>query len=163
MQSLTRSRMAVMRLMAPARAMQRTMVQQNQVRNFMNLNRVQSQSVIGTQMMRNFSSENTNPPSAGIYIENISTDADEQAIRETFEKFGAVLSVNVLMNGKGFVNYETVEEATAAFTELNGEFQLAGESIKFGYTRAKNHRDSKFGRQIRTVYVGNVAFGTEAW
>ena len=73
MQSLTRSRMAVMRLMAPARAMQRTMVQQNQVRNFMNLNRVQSQSVIGTQMMRNFSSENTNPPSAGIYIENIST------------------------------------------------------------------------------------------
>jgi RNA recognition motif-containing protein len=151
-----------MRLIAPARAMQRTMVQQNQVRNFMNLNRVQFKSVYGTQMMRNFSAE-ANPPSPGLYIENIATDADENAIREIFEKYGTVVSVNILMSGKGFVNYDNLDNAVAAFTELDGKFEIDGESIPFGYVRPKNHKDSKFGRQLRTVYVGNIAFGTEAW
>ena len=74
MQSIVRSRMAVMRLMAPAKAMQRTMVQQQQMGMFMNLNKIQNKSVCGTQMMRAFSGE-VNPPSTGLYIEEFNQDA----------------------------------------------------------------------------------------
>ena len=108
----------------------------------MTLNKVNFNRVIGTQMMRNFSGE-VNAPSTGLYFEGISQDADEGALREIFEKYGDVQSVNILMNGKGFINYTDVDHAVAATEGLNSEFTLDGQNFTFGYVRPRNHRDSK--------------------
>ena len=127
----------------------------------MNLNKINMNRVVGTQM-RGFSQEGS-PPNTGLYFEGMDQDADEGALREIFEKYGDVQSVNILMNGKGFINYTDLDHAVAATEGLNSEFTLDGKNFTFGYVRPRNHKDSKMGRQLRSVYVGNINFGTEAW
>ena len=48
--------------------------------------------------------------------------------------------------GRCFVNFDSVENATAMMEKLGGKVTLAGQTIEFGYTRPKEHRDSRFGK-----------------
>jgi cold-inducible RNA-binding protein len=63
-----------------------------------------------------------------IYIGNMSFDTTEDQLREAFESFGEVTSVNIISDrdtgrprGFAFVEMATQEEATAAIGGLNGK------------------------------------------
>ena len=62
-----------------------------------------------------------------IYVGNLSRDATEDELRQKFEAFGQVTSVNIIKDkysgesrGFGFVEMPTKSEAQAAINELNG-------------------------------------------
>lgn len=62
-----------------------------------------------------------------IYVGNLSRDATEDELRQKFEAFGQVTSVNIIKDkysgearGFGFVEMSTKSEAQAAINELNG-------------------------------------------
>ena len=46
---------------------------------------------------------------------------------------------------------------------LKGEVVVDGNSMKLTYTRPKDHPDSRLGRQLRTVYIGNLSWRLEEW
>lgn len=63
-----------------------------------------------------------------IYIGNLSFDATEVQLRDTFAEFGEVTSVNVISDkftgkprGFAFVEMENSDEAATAIAELNGK------------------------------------------
>lgn len=63
-----------------------------------------------------------------IYIGNLSFDTTEDQLRQTFEEYGEISTVNIIMDkmtgkprGFGFVEMPTKEEATAAISGLNGQ------------------------------------------
>jgi len=62
-----------------------------------------------------------------IYVGNLSRDATEDELRQKFEAFGQVTSVNIIKDkysnesrGFAFVEMSTKSEAQAAINELNG-------------------------------------------
>jgi len=63
-----------------------------------------------------------------IYVGNLSYEVTEEELRQEFEAFGAVESVNIIMDkysgrpkGFGFVEMPSVSEGQAAITALNGK------------------------------------------
>ncbi len=63
-----------------------------------------------------------------IYVGNLSYDVTEEELRQEFEAFGAVASVDVITDkysgrprGFAFVEMESVSEGQAAITALNGK------------------------------------------
>ena len=63
-----------------------------------------------------------------IYVGNLSYEVTEEELRQEFEAFGGVESVNIIMDkysgrpkGFGFVEMPSVSEGQAAITALNGK------------------------------------------
>jgi len=63
-----------------------------------------------------------------IYVGNLSYDVTEEELRQEFEAFGAVESLNIITDkysgrpkGFGFVEMPSVSEGQAAITGLNGK------------------------------------------
>ena len=63
-----------------------------------------------------------------IYVGNLSYEVTEQDLRQEFEGFGKVASVNIITDkysgrpkGFGFIEMESVSEGQAAITGLNGK------------------------------------------
>jgi len=63
-----------------------------------------------------------------IYVGNLSREVAEDELRQAFEAFGQVTSVNIIKDrysgesrGFGFVEMATKSEAQAAINELNGK------------------------------------------
>ena len=63
-----------------------------------------------------------------IYVGNLSYDVTEEELRQEFQAFGAVESVDIITDkysgrprGFGFVEMPTVSEGQAAITALNGK------------------------------------------
>ncbi len=63
-----------------------------------------------------------------IYVGNLSYEVTEEELRQEFEAFGGVESVNIITDkysgrpkGFGFVEMPTVSEGQAAITGLNGK------------------------------------------
>jgi len=63
-----------------------------------------------------------------IYVGNLSYEVTEEALRQEFEAFGEVTSVNIITDkytgrpkGFGFVEMASVSEGQAAITGLNGK------------------------------------------
>jgi len=63
-----------------------------------------------------------------IYVGNLSYDVTEEELRQEFEAFGKVESVNIITDkysgrpkGFGFVEMASVSEGQAAITALNGK------------------------------------------
>jgi RNA recognition motif-containing protein len=79
-----------------------------------------------------------------IYIGNLSQQVTEEDLREAFEAFGNVKSVNIIKDkfsgvskGFGFVEIEAKSEAQAAIQELNGS-DLKGTPIIVNEARPKS-------------------------
>jgi RNA recognition motif-containing protein len=89
-----------------------------------------------------------------IYIGNLSQQASEEDLREAFEKFGSVNSVNIIKDkfsgtskGFGFVEIESKTEAQEAIQELNGS-ELKGTKIIVNEARPKSdNRKNRDGRR----------------
>jgi len=85
-----------------------------------------------------------------IYIGNMSYDTTEENLRQAFEGFGEVTSVNIIMDrdsgrpkGFGFVEMAKQEEATAAIAGLNGQ-EMNGRALNVNEAKPRN--DSGGGR-----------------
>ena len=81
-----------------------------------------------------------------IYVGNLSYDTDDQALREVFEKYGSVDSVNVSFDkfsgrskGFGFIEMPDNSEAQTALDELDGK-ELDGRNIKVNQAKPREER-----------------------
>ena len=79
-----------------------------------------------------------------LFVGGISWNLDSEDLKEAFAEFGEVLSANIIKDretqksrGFGFVEYGTVEEATAAKEAMDGK-ELDGRSIKVDFDQAKS-------------------------
>jgi len=78
-----------------------------------------------------------------IYVGNLSHDATEDDLRQAFEAFGEVSSVNIIKDrftgesrGFGFVEMSTKSEAEAAITGLNGQ-DIKGRAVNVNEARPR--------------------------
>jgi RNA recognition motif-containing protein len=78
-----------------------------------------------------------------IYVGNLSHDATEDDLRQAFEAFGEVSSVNIIKDrftgesrGFGFVEMSTKSEAEAAITGLNGQ-DVKGRAVNVNEARPR--------------------------
>jgi RNA recognition motif-containing protein len=78
-----------------------------------------------------------------IYVGNLSYSLTEEDLREAFEPFGAVDSVNIIKDkysgqskGFGFVEMPNSEEAQSAINDLNGK-DLKGRSLNVNEARPR--------------------------
>lgn len=78
-----------------------------------------------------------------IYIGNMSYDTTEENLRQAFEGYGEVTSVNIIMDrdsgrpkGFGFVEMATQEAAQAAISGLNGQ-DMNGRTVNVNEARPK--------------------------
>ena len=78
-----------------------------------------------------------------IYVGNLSHDVREDDLRQVFEPFGEVSSVNIIKDkftgesrGFGFVEMPTKTEAKAAITSLNGQ-DVKGRAVNVNEARPR--------------------------
>jgi len=86
-----------------------------------------------------------------IYIGNLSFDATEDQLRQAFEEYGEVSSVNIIKDrdtgrsrGFAFVEMSDNDAATAAITGLNGK-ELNERSINVNEARPRADRGGRGG------------------
>ena len=79
-----------------------------------------------------------------IYIGNLSFDTTEDQLRQTFESFGEVSTVNIITDkysgesrGFAFVEMPTKEEGVSAISGLSGQ-ELNGRTLKVNEARPRN-------------------------
>ena len=80
-----------------------------------------------------------------IYVGNIPKESSENEIREAFEQFGAVKSVNMIrdrytnmLKGFGFVEMPNVSEADKAIKSLDGSM-FNGRALTVNPAKPKTH------------------------
>jgi cold-inducible RNA-binding protein len=78
-----------------------------------------------------------------LYVGNLSFDTDDNDLRSTFERFGTVTDVKVMMEqgsgrsrGFGFVTMGSAEEGQAAISSLHG-FSLGGRNLTVNEARPR--------------------------
>ena len=78
-----------------------------------------------------------------IYVGNLSHDVTEDDLRQAFEAFGEVSSVNIIKDrftgesrGFGFVEMPTKTEADSAITGMNGQ-DLKGRAVNVNEARPR--------------------------
>jgi RNA recognition motif-containing protein len=78
-----------------------------------------------------------------IYVGNLSRDVTEDDLRQAFEAFGEVSSINIIRDrfsgesrGFGFVEMPTKAEADAAITGMNGQ-DIKGRAVNVNEARPK--------------------------
>jgi len=87
-----------------------------------------------------------------IYVGNLSHQTTEDDLRQAFEAFGQVESVNIIKDrfsgesrGFGFVEIASKQEAQKAIEEMNGK-DLMGRAVNVNEARPKtDRRDSRGG------------------
>ena len=88
-----------------------------------------------------------------IYVGNLSFEVTEEDLRQAFEAFGQVTSINIIKDkysgesrGFGFVEMPTKAEAQSAITGLN-EKELKGRTLKINEARPRSEGGRGGGRQ----------------
>lgn len=86
-----------------------------------------------------------------IYVGNLSFDATEQDVRQAFEAYGEVSSVNLIMDrmtgrprGFGFVEMPDKSQADAAIQALNLQ-EILGRAITVNEARPRTDRGPRGG------------------
>ena len=89
-----------------------------------------------------------------IYVGNLSRDVTDDDLKEAFEAFGQIASVNIIKDkfsgeprGFGFVEMSSKEEAQAAINGLNGK-DLKGQSINVNEARPRSENRRGGGRRF---------------
>jgi len=81
-----------------------------------------------------------------IYVGNLSFDTAENQLKETFESFGEVTSVNIITDkytgeprGFAFVEMSDKDSAVNAIADLNGK-EMNGRTLNVNEARPRNDR-----------------------
>ena len=87
-----------------------------------------------------------------IYVGNLASDVTGDDLRQAFEAFGQVESVNVITDkfsgesrGFGFVEMPSKDEATAAIADMNGK-DIKGKAVSVNEAKPKTDRGGGGGR-----------------
>ena len=102
-----------------------------------------------------------------IYVGNLSHQTTEDDLRQAFEGFGQIESVNIIKDrfsgesrGFGFVEMPSKNEAQNAIEEMNGK-DLMGRAVNVNEARPKtNRRDSRGGGGGRGGFGGGGGGGS---
>jgi len=94
-----------------------------------------------------------------IYIGNLSFDTTEDQLRQAFEDFGEVTTVNVITDkysgkprGFAFVEMSSNDEGKAAISEMNGH-ELNGRSLNVDEAKPRPKSGNRQGNnEYRKVY-----------
>lgn len=88
-----------------------------------------------------------------IYVGNLSRDVSEEDLRQAFEAFGKIESVNIIKDkfsgeprGFGFVEMPSKTEAQSAIDGLNGK-DLKGQSLNVNEARPRSENRQGGGRR----------------
>ena len=88
-----------------------------------------------------------------IYVGNLSRDVSEEDLRQAFEAFGQIESVNIIKDkfsgeprGFGFVEMPSKTEAQSAIDGLNGK-DLKGQSLNVNEARPRSENRQGGGRR----------------
>ena len=86
-----------------------------------------------------------------IYIGNMSFDTTEDQLRQAFEGYGEVSTVNIITDrdssqskGFGFVEMSAKDEATAAISGLNGQ-ELVGRTVRVSEAKPRTQSGNRDG------------------
>jgi len=88
-----------------------------------------------------------------VFIKNVPTELEEEAVKEMFAAFGEIKSAVIMKDtegksrGFGFINFAEHEEATKAIEELNGK-EVQGKTLYVGRAQKKRDRD----RELREKF-----------
>ncbi len=81
-----------------------------------------------------------------IYVGNLSYEATEEELQQTFAEFGSVVSANIIKDrdsgrskGFAFIEMENQEDGEKAIQELDGK-EVGGRSLKVNQARPKTER-----------------------
>jgi len=87
-----------------------------------------------------------------IYVGNLSYDATDETIKQTFESFGQVISARIVKDkytgesrGFGFVEMPEQAQAQAAIKSLNGK-ELLGKQMSVNEARSRTDRGRSGGQ-----------------
>jgi len=99
-----------------------------------------------------------------IYVGNLSHDVTEEDLRQTFEVFGQIASVNIIKDkfsgesrGFGFVEMPAKAEAQSAIDGLNGK-DLKGRTLNVNEARPRSEKRRGGGRSGGTRRGGGRRF-----
>ncbi len=99
-----------------------------------------------------------------IYVGNLSHDVTEEDLRQTFEVFGQIASVNIIKDkfsgesrGFGFVEMSAKAEAQSAIDGLNGK-DLKGRTLNVNEARPRSEKRRGGGRSGGTRRGGGRRF-----
>lgn len=88
--------------------------------------------------------DESSPPSATLFVGNLSFGVEEPTIQQFFAEYGRVANVRLPTDretgrpkGFGYVEFESVEDATKAFQAANGQ-DIDGRSIRLDYSQPRN-------------------------
>ena len=100
-----------------------------------------------------------------IYVGNLPREATEDDLRQAFETFGQIESVNIIKDkfsgesrGFGFVEMPSKQEAQKAIEEMNGK-DLMGRTINVNEARPRTERRGGSGGGRRGGGGGGGGFG----
>lgn len=86
-----------------------------------------------------------------IYVGNLSYETTEAELRQAFEKFGEVSTVNIIMDretgrskGFGFIEMPQTPQAQEAIKQLNGS-SLKGKNLVVNEARPRESKPSRGG------------------
>lgn len=86
-----------------------------------------------------------------IYVGNLSRDVTEDELKEAFEAFGKITSINIIKDkysgesrGFGFVEMSSKDEAQSAIDGLNGT-ELKGQSLNVNEARPRSEKRRRGG------------------
>jgi len=81
-----------------------------------------------------------------IYVGNLSRDVTDEDLRQAFEEFGQVETINIIKDrfsgesrGFGFVEMPSKDEAQSAITSMNGK-DLKGRALNVNEARPRTER-----------------------
>lgn len=108
------------------------------------------------------------PPVSSIYIGNLFFDVTLEDLRREFSRFGQIIDTSIirdargLSKGFGFIQFTTVEAATAAMETMGGSV-FEGRRINIQYAARNVPKPSRFtGKTLnapsKTLYIGNISF-----
>jgi len=88
--------------------------------------------------------------STKLYVGNLNYDTTEEKLKETFEQFGEVVSVNIIgRRGFGFVEMSTKEQAEKAMEVLN-QSELDGRNIRVAEAKPRDNNRRRFNNRRRS-------------
>jgi len=103
-----------------------------------------------------------------IYVGNLSSEVTEEELRQEFEAFGEVTSVNIVTDkysgrprGFGFVEMTSVSEGQAAITGLNGKMLKERTlNVSAARPRSENRGGGSYGDRRGGGYGGSRGGGS---
>ena len=104
-----------------------------------------------------------------IFVKGLEESIDNKALEDAFSIFGNILSVKVVLDGsgksagRGFVHFETAQDAALAIEKANGTL-LREKKITVEHFKSRKERLEAAGRaenEFKNVYVKNLAGFTE--